>query len=144
MFEWKQEYAFGLDDIDKQHQRLFEIGHRLEEVCNDPLTPNQYQSIREAVLELDDYTTYHFDYEEEWLSFIGFESTRAHQEEHDQFTAKIAELKSSSNAPDLHSLDLIRETLSFLARWIIHHVLMVDLEYVSAITAYRAKHTPLL
>lgn len=139
MFEWRQEYAFGLDDIDKQHQRLFAIGHNLEDACNDTVS-NQYAAIKEALLELDDYTGYHFDYEEDWMSLIGFSATITHQEEHDFFTRKIADFKSSDN---IESPSLI-EMLSFLSRWIIHHIMTVDIEYVKDIKYYREKHTSLL
>ncbi len=60
------------------------------------------------------------------------------------FAAKLAELKRNSESIDLHSLNFIHETLSFLARWIIHHIMMMDLEDVFAIKSYRLKHTSLL
>ncbi|MBC7959672.1 MAG: bacteriohemerythrin [Vallitaleaceae bacterium] len=143
MFEWTQEYAFGLDDIDKQHQKLFAIGHNLELACDDALRTDLYEALREAILELDDYSDYHFDYEEEWLLLVGYKGHASHQEDHDFFTAKIAELRRSCEHINPNTLLSIRETLSFLARWIVHHVLMVDLEYVESVKLYREKHTSL-
>lgn len=144
MFEWRQEYAFGLDDIDQQHQRLFAVGQNLEDAYSEAIISNQYEAIREAILELDNYTEYHFDYEEDWLSLIGFKSYLSHQEDHDFFTSKIAELKKSSQNLGADSLSFIHEALSFLARWIVHHVMMADLEYVEAVKHYREKYTSLL
>ncbi len=124
MIKWKEEYAIGVEHIDKQHRKLFEIAGHAYEVMSDKLSVDKYDRIVAILNELKDYTVYHFNSEEEYMQSIGYKRFLSHKVEHNDFIEKI-------NSIDLDKIDkeqdkFILELLDFVVSWIDKHILGMD------------------
>ena len=60
MYEMKPEYYTGIDFIDEEHKKLFEIANTVYYLLIDEFIPDKYDYIMGLVNELKDYAKYHF------------------------------------------------------------------------------------
>jgi hemerythrin len=128
MFEWKNEYETGIEHIDEQHKKLFEIGNRLYELIKNNFVTDKYDKIVDIIAELKNYTVFHFQFEENYLLEIGYKKFLSHKVQHDDFVKKFDEidLKKVDQSQDKYMLDL----LNFIYEWIDGHILGTDMQYV--------------
>ena len=63
-FDWKKEYNLNIEEIDKQHKKLMEIGKRAYDIA---IIDDGYDEIMTIIDELLEYTKYHYKYEENML-----------------------------------------------------------------------------
>ncbi len=66
-FAFTEKYKLGVELIDSEHQRLFEIIRETNELTNDVLFNDKYDDIKKIISELKDYTIKHFGDEEEYM-----------------------------------------------------------------------------
>lgn len=124
MFEMKPEYFTGIELIDNEHKRLFEIANNLYELMKNDFIPDKYDHICAAIQELKDYTHYHFADEEAYMESIGYKNMFSQKVEHDAFLQKIEDLELTDI--DDNQKTLIFDMLSFLNDWLVHHILEKD------------------
>ncbi|HHV74678.1 MULTISPECIES: bacteriohemerythrin [unclassified Thermoanaerobacterium] len=127
MITWKEDFRLGIDEIDKQHKRLFDIANEAYDLLKNEFAIDKYDHIVDIIKELKDYTIYHFDYEEGYMKSIGFKKLLSHKVLHDDFKEKI-------NNIDLDKIDqnqdeYIKDILNFLVDWIEKHILKDDRLY---------------
>ncbi len=132
--QWSDEFAFGLDGIDGQHQWLFSATNAL----HDALSAAQPdRAVIGALIEgLVDYTMNHFVAEEELFQRSGYAQAEAHKAEHDRFTASAFELLTKFEAGE----PLTLETMDFLKSWLTHHIQKVDRAYVPYMQSINASN----
>jgi hemerythrin len=128
MFDWKQDYVLGVQIIDEQHQKLFEIGERAYQLLRDKFRIDKYDEVVRIIAELKDYTIFHFNTEEEYMMSIGYKKFLSHKVYHNDFIDTI-------NNVDLDKIDknqdeYIMELLSFVAKWIQEHILQKDKQII--------------
>ena len=63
--KWKDEYSVGIDVIDEQHKKLFEIS----EVLANAIEINE---IKDILLFLENYMEFHFNTEEALMKKYGY------------------------------------------------------------------------
>jgi len=124
MYEFKDEFRTGIELIDKEHEKLFEITNRAYETLIDEFIPDKYDYIVEILDELKDYTVTHFQHEEEYMMSIRYKKLISQKAEHDEFIEKISSFDLTNL--DENQKDAIIEILDFLADWLIHHILESD------------------
>lgn len=73
------------------------------------------------------YVKEHFSFEEKCLAACSYEQTPGHVKEHQKFLGKTKEFRKRSKTEDPL---LLVEMLGYLEEWFLHHVLVVDREYV--------------
>lgn len=127
MYQWNDEYTLGIEEIDKQHQRLIELAEQVYQVLNDPWRIDKYNQILELLGELKDYTIYHFKSEEEYMTTIGYKKRFSHAIEHNAFVEKL-------NAVDLTEIDAaqdkyLQELLGIITDWVVNHIMTTDKLY---------------
>ena len=61
MIKWDERYRLGIDIIDEQHKKLFEIAGEAEHIMKMPEHLDKYDEIVDIVNQLRDYVRYHFD-----------------------------------------------------------------------------------
>lgn len=129
MIKWKEDYIIGVDKIDEQHKKLFEIANKAYELLKNEFCIDKYDRIVEILDELKEYTVYHFKSEEEYMISIGYKKFLSHKVEHDEFIKKInnIDFKSIDEDQDRYLL----ETLEFVVSWISSHILGRDKFYVN-------------
>ncbi len=124
MYVFKDEYRTGIESIDQEHIKLFEIADRAYEVLVDEFIPDKYDYIVEILNELTDYAATHFKHEEEYMMSIRYKKLISHRAEHVEFIDKICQYDLSE--VDENQKGVILELLDFLNDWLIHHILEND------------------
>ena len=67
-YEFTEEYYTGIKMIDEEHAKLFEIANRAYELLTNKFKVDKYDEIADVLEELKDYTKYHFNHEEEYMT----------------------------------------------------------------------------
>lgn len=124
MYVFKDEYRTGIDRIDEEHNKLFEIADKAYEVLMDEFIPDKYDYIVEILNELKEYAGTHFDHEEEYMAGIGYKKLFTHKVEHHDFVEKLNEYDLT--AMDENQREAILELLEFLNNWLVDHILKSD------------------
>ena len=127
MFEWKSSYSTNIKEIDKQHQKLFEIGSRLYEIASLKDDVDHFDEMTTILDELKDYTVYHFSFEEKLMEEEGYQEFDTHKIEHDFFIKKIKKLENSDL--DENQKESVLKMVAFVADWISAHILKTDAGY---------------
>ncbi|APF23690.1 MULTISPECIES: bacteriohemerythrin [Clostridium] len=124
MYEMKDEFKTGIDFIDEQHARLFEIANEAYTLLKNDFTIDKYDKVIDLVDELKDYTVFHFNAEEEYMDSINYKRRFTQKIEHDAFIKKINEVdyKTIDSDPDKYILEL----LELLNQWLTGHILHND------------------
>jgi hemerythrin len=126
-FKWKDRYNLNINEIDKQHRRLFEIGARAYDLAMLDDSFDHYDEIIAIFNELLDYTEYHFTYEEKLMETYKYEGHDRQKQEHAFFIGKIREMTSKDIDSDQKKAVL--EVMDFLSEWISSHILFSDRKY---------------
>ncbi|HWT26630.1 MAG TPA: hemerythrin family protein [Mobilitalea sp.] len=124
MYAFKDEYRTGIEVIDKEHERLFEIADKAYETLINDFIPDKYDYIIEIFNELKDYAATHFRHEEEYMASIRYKKLFTQKAEHGDFIEKIGEY--DLNEIDENQKDVLFELLDFLGNWLVHHIIEND------------------
>lgn len=124
MYEFKEEFKVGIELIDNEHRKLFEITDRAYNTLMDEFIPDKYDYIIDILNELKDYAATHFKHEEEYMMSINYRKLLSQKVMHDDFIEAL----SKYNIYDLdeNQKDTILEILDFLNDWLINHILKSD------------------
>lgn len=124
MYEMKDEYLTGIEAIDNEHRKLFEIAEATYQLRNEEFFADKYDHIRDILGQLKEYTLMHFEHEEAYMESIQYKKMFTQKIQHDAFRDKIEEwdLDSLDDTSD----DMIDEILEFLTNWLISHILEND------------------
>lgn len=125
MFEMKPEYYTGIESIDVQHKRLFELVDETYNLLKDEFIPDKFDHIVTLLDELREYTSVHFKDEEEYMKKIDHKYMFSQVVEHKAFMDQL-------NAVDMNKLEedqdsAILKLLNFLNDWLVNHILEKDL-----------------
>ncbi|HOK44226.1 MAG TPA: bacteriohemerythrin [Thermoclostridium caenicola] len=130
-FEWKERYRLGIEEVDKQHRKLFEIGARAYELALLDNAFDRYDDIMAVLQELLDYAQYHFSYEEDFMRKHNFEDLPNHTKEHNYFVAKVKSLLAREREIDEEQEQTLQEIADFLSEWVSTHIMFVDRKYTT-------------
>ncbi len=131
MIYWKEDYKIGVEIIDEQHKKLFQIAADIYDLLKNDLYIDKYNRVVALLSELRDYTIFHFQTEEAYQQEIGYKKFLSHKVEHDDFVTKInnVDLNSIDENQDLYILEL----LEFVVKWIGEHILEKDKAIVAGL-----------
>lgn len=127
MIQWKDSYRIGVDIIDEQHKKLFDLAEEAEGMLELPDHLDKFDDIVEIVNELRDYVKYHFAEEEKILFKIQYSKFFNHKVAHNDFIEYIYELDLEEM--DKHQNEKVLELLRKLNEWLVEHVLIQDKEW---------------
>ncbi|KXG77087.1 bacteriohemerythrin [Thermotalea metallivorans] len=127
MFKWKDIFSCNVAEIDKQHQKLFELGTKLYQIISIKDGSDHYDEIMEVLEELKNYTIYHFQYEEQLMEQYGYEELALHKEEHKAFINKILALEAQDIDEEQRKVTM--DLIVFISNWIEQHILKSDFRY---------------
>ncbi len=114
-------YAFGIDEIDAQHQALFDYIGKLEAVLP---TSDSWVIVQQTLNDLNYWARVHCAVEESLMRLMGFPELASHNATHSNFMETIARLKKQSLRKDI-----ARDTSRFLNDWLRHHIDVDDRKY---------------
>ncbi|MFV0520270.1 MAG: bacteriohemerythrin [Lachnospirales bacterium] len=118
---WKDEYAVGIELIDRHHQELFEIINTLGTHFAQVASKDIFLTFLNILI---DYTSEHFSTEEDLIYEFNPEQYKSHKMEHEAFVKKIYKtLEQESSVDTKHREELI----VFLKKWLVLHILEEDI-----------------
>jgi hemerythrin-like metal-binding protein len=123
LFNWKEEYSVNVAELDQHHKILIDIVNRIYDNC---LQIGVVDCIGPKIVELVDYSEYHFKAEESYLQRIEYFEREEHIEQHTMFIFKINELQQAYEG---NEIELTRSLIVFLGKWLLHHVMEEDKKY---------------
>lgn len=122
--EFTEEYLTGIELIDKEHEELFHIVERADQLIKSLDASSSYDKIIHILEELKGYTKNHFADEEEYMESIHYEGLDAQKRAHEAFIDKLEniDLQEIENNPE----EYLQKLLEFLLGWLINHILHTD------------------
>jgi len=124
MYEMKEEYKIGVELIDEQHKKLFELANKAYILLKDDFSLDKYDKIVHILEELKDYTIFHFKSEEEYMESIEYKRLFTQKIEHEKFIKTLEE--TNYRDIDENQDESLVKILNFLNDWLIEHILKTD------------------
>ena len=123
-YEFTKDYHTGIDFIDEEHAKLFEIANRAYDLLTNQFVTDKYDAIVAVLEELRDYTKYHFNHEEEYMKSINYSKRFSQLHQHTQFINKLESYNLKEI--DVNQQEGLLEILDFLALWLQGHIKCMD------------------
>lgn len=123
-FAFTPKYHTGIELVDQEHQRLFEIIADANKVIHAELLHDKYDEIMRILSELKDYTQEHFRDEEACMEEMGYPGLSEQKKAHEAFVEKLAEVNLDSM--DDNQQEYLEELIDFLLNWLSVHILHMD------------------
>lgn len=124
---WKKEYTTGIKEIDEQHRKIINIINSYKK-CISNKNINIYYKIGSVLSFLTNYTSYHFDTEEEFLRSIKYPELEKQISMHRSFIQKLKKvlikLKNKQSYTPI-------EFYYFLMNWLNNHIINEDMKIAS-------------
>jgi hemerythrin-like metal-binding protein len=129
LVEWNREYSVGIQSIDLQHQKLFEM---INELYNAMRAGNVAQVVPAILKRLETYCREHFAHEENMMLRAEYPDYSRHKHEHAKLLERALTLGNDFNESRVvRSLTL----LTLLKEWTQRHILSSDKQYSSHLIA---------
>lgn len=131
--EWKEksspctftkEYYTGIETVDQDHQRLFEIIGEANALIRNEFIPDKFDNITELLEKLTDYTKFHFRNEERHMEQVGYAGLDAQKRAHAGFIAKLEDIQLDGF--DGNQQEVLLGLMDFLFNWLVQHILKMD------------------
>ena len=123
-YEFTKDYYTGIDFIDEEHAKLFEIANHAYDLLTNQFVTDKYDAIVAVLEELRDYTKYHFNHEEEYMKSINYSKRFSQLHQHTQFINKLESYNLKEI--DVNQQEGLLEILDFLALWLQGHIKGMD------------------
>ena len=132
IFPWNDHFNTGIKIIDEQHHTLVGILNKLATHIAFDADMLELNAIFDELVE---YTVYHFQTEEKiWHKYLSHDSLDAeHKAGHQQFITAILEFKADEE--DKKNIELTKEILVYLTKWLASHILESDRYIASTVLA---------
>jgi len=121
--EWTPAYSVGHEEIDRQHQVLFDYVNAFHDALEDGVEQDLLVQIFAQVLE---YTRFHFRDEEALMAQYAYPDLQRHKQLHQRLVETVMELQESLCAGEENAGPRV---MGFLKNWLQAHVLGVDKKY---------------
>ena len=123
-YEFTKDYLTGIDEIDKEHARLFEIANECYDLVMDDEAMDRFDKIVALLDELRSYAATHFAHEEAYMERIQYERRFSERYQHLRFIQKLSEINLDDI--DENQQEYLLGILDFLARWLYGHIKVMD------------------
>jgi hemerythrin len=123
--EWKDAYSLGIEEIDKQHIKLFDITNSILALIDDEA---KFETVSEKIKELIEFTDEHFRDEEQFMQDKNYQFLRTHKKRHKELVEQLAEFSTTLKS-ELEEGKLKVDFIDFFKNWLINHILSEDRKY---------------
>jgi hemerythrin len=120
---WNDGYSVKNADMDKQHQRLFDLINKLHDAMGQG---KGKETLPEVFNSLVKYTQSHFVAEEALLQKYNYPDLAIQKRQHAELVKQISDLQKQFQAGDFSSS---LKTSEFLKKWLIEHIQGTDQKY---------------
>ena len=115
---WTDVMCIGVDAIDKDHQVLVSLLNRVSHGGNDET------NLDKNIMELIEYTLYHFKREEAVMEVCGYPDLENHRRLHQDLAAQVSELADEWRKD--RKPELLQRFRNFLHDWLFDHIINAD------------------
>ena len=127
-FNWNPGLETGIDVVDEQHRRYFQLLNNYLEKTTETLSDgNQFFDLLEKFDFLHQYAKEHFSTEELIMQEAGYPDFESHRDEHLYFERHVDELYDQLKAEGF-SKELAREADYYIIEWFVEHIREADME----------------
>ena len=123
-FAFNEKYITGIELIDREHRRLFEIIAEADSLIRAEFLHDKYDEIVTILDELREYTKEHFSDEEKYMESIHYTRLEAQKRAHESFVEKLTEINLEDI--DENQQEYLEELLEYLLAWLVNHILKAD------------------
>lgn len=144
MYRFTEDCLTGIEQIDKEHEKLFELINETMKLLRNELLEDKYHQIAEVLEELKEYADTHFANEEAYMAAINDPELEKQKKQHMAFREKI-DVISFSNIDELeHQQEMLDNLLQYLVRWLYQHILSSDILIgkMPSIEEWKGKENP--
>lgn len=127
MFEFTDDCIIGIDQIDKEHQYLFELINNAYTLLNTDYHNDLYNEIKEIIEDLEHYADQHFNHEEDYMLQICDPELIRQRAQHSVFRDRISEFEFINIDQEDQQQEVLTDLLRFLAKWLYRHILGSDI-----------------
>lgn len=120
--EWTTNLAVGVNSIDDQHKKLFDMANQLFEAGKNNKTK---EFISEMLNFLDDYTRKHFKDEEAYMQSINYPGLADQKKLHVDFIAALVNLKKEYQESG-GNIIVILSANQMVVDWLLKHISIED------------------
>lgn len=124
--QWKSDYETGNPLVDEQHKGIFSVINALHSAM---VAGQGVEVLEETIQIVRDYTTVHFDTEEQYMRDQGYADYAAHKRQHDSLRAKFIAFEQQVY-PDIQQRTIM--VSHFLTTWLIQHIQSDDQVMIAA------------
>ena len=121
MFQWKEEYLTGNEQVDKEHQEIFRLVGKLLQSTGDETDDD----INESIRFLAHYTICHFENEEKLMMESEYPHKDLHKQQHDDFIVQVSALIERVGQEKNRNKNL-QDIKMVVVEWLVEHVLGSD------------------
>ncbi|HAE41799.1 MAG TPA: hypothetical protein DCG34_02635 [Clostridiales bacterium] len=126
-FEWQTKYSVGINSVDDQHKKLFEIGNKLSKLVFSEEAFDYKEELVAFFQELNDYIEQHFKFEEGLMAEMGYVYMDSHIIMHNNFIEKIQH--AYNTAINNEETDYFTYLIDMVSSWITNHILTEDVKF---------------
>ncbi|MDC0336340.1 bacteriohemerythrin [Pseudodesulfovibrio sp.] len=123
ILEWKDEYSVGVEKIDNEHKRLVEMINTAHQSVD---TLADVKAVKALRAEMKRYATTHFATEEMLMKEHDYPDADRHVAEHKRFLEQVKAADVNFAADRIVPGTI--KILSFLADWLVKHILQTDMQ----------------
>jgi hemerythrin len=114
--QWTSDLSSGVKVIDNQHRKLIELINHFNVAVQ---TGDARKVLMDLFVDLADYTSYHFQTEEELMERHNYYDIEEHKKLHFEFKRKLAEYILQYRAGDI---PMPVNVSQFMVDWLIEHI----------------------
>ena len=127
MFQFTPDCMLGIEDIDKEHRRLFDLINDVLDALHKSSLFDQYETINNIIEDLEDYAEQHFAHEEAYMEKICDPELILQRSQHMVFREAINRLSIANIDDEEGQTRVLEELIEFLAKWLYRHILGSDI-----------------
>ncbi|MGL1863684.1 MAG: bacteriohemerythrin [Pseudodesulfovibrio sp.] len=121
---WKDEYSVGIAKIDDEHKQLIAM---IDEAHDYVESQPSSDAVKKLLAAMENYAISHFDTEEAYMKVYDYPGTKGHKAEHAIFLEQVR--AGDVNFADDTFVPGTVKILSFLADWLVTHILGSDKQF---------------
>ncbi|MCB1218002.1 hemerythrin family protein [bacterium] len=130
LIKWNDDLSTGVGFVDNEHKALVNMINELNDAM---LQKHGKEVVGNIISRMAAYARNHFEHEEKEMKACNFSGYAAHKKEHDDFIAKVAELKTEL---DEGRIMVTTDTMKFLKSWLTSHIMITDKLYVDSFVSH--------
>lgn len=122
--KWNDRFNLGVESIDKAHQKLFSIVHKMVNLNDDE--KDRKWICEEGIKYFKNYALKHFADEEAYMQSIGYGGYATHKRIHDNMKNKTLPALEKDMAESEFSIESVQHFLGICIGWLTGHIMLED------------------